>query len=167
MAQSSRQPSPFEYDAFISYRRSDGSLAARWLRSALLRYRLPRQLRTEPSRKLSVYLDTSFERATEDFFENNIKPALLHSRWLIVIATPNAVNPRPDGSPNWVEREIDVFSKTPHGQNILMPPSPRTLAARSQPNYTNASPTPKSSVSAIALPSASLYGRAVGDFAMS
>jgi formylglycine-generating enzyme required for sulfatase activity len=120
MAQSSRQPSPFEYDAFISYRRSDGSLAARWLRSALLRYRLPRQLRADPSRKLSVYLDTSFERATEDFFENNIKPALLHSRWLIVIATPNAVNPRPDGSPNWVEREIDVFSKTPHGQNILI-----------------------------------------------
>ena len=120
MASSSPQPSPFEYDAFISYRRSDGRFAARWLRNALLSYRLPRQLQADPSRKLSVYLDTSFERATEDFFENNIKPALLRSRWLIVIATPNALNPRPDGTPNWVEREIDVFSKTPHSQNILI-----------------------------------------------
>jgi formylglycine-generating enzyme required for sulfatase activity len=120
MTPSSPEQSPFEYDAFISYRRSDASSVARWLRGALLRYRLPRQLRVDPARKLSVYHDTSFERATEDFFENNIKPALLHSRWLIVVATPNAVKPRPDGSPNWVEREIDVFSKTPHAQNILL-----------------------------------------------
>jgi formylglycine-generating enzyme required for sulfatase activity len=120
MTPGSPQPSPFEYDAFISYRRSDGSFVARWLRSALLRYRLPRQLRVDPSRKLTVYLDTSFERATEDFFENNIKPALQNSRWLIVIATPNAVKPRPDGFPNWVEREVDVFSKTPQAQNILI-----------------------------------------------
>jgi formylglycine-generating enzyme required for sulfatase activity len=129
MTQPSSQPSPFEYDAFISYRRSDGRSVARWLRSALLHYRLPQQLIADPSRKLSIYLDTIFERATEDFFENNIKPALLHSRWLIVIATPNALNARPDGSPNWVEREIEIFSRTPHGQNVLIATTTANLSS--------------------------------------
>ena len=53
------------YDAFISYRRSDGTNVATWLRRRLQDYRLPRSLSAK--RKLRVYLDTAFERANEDF----------------------------------------------------------------------------------------------------
>jgi WD40 repeat protein len=110
----------FEHDAFISYRRSDGTRAARWLRRVLLSYRLPKTLQTNPPKKLEVYLDTVYEKATEDFFENNIKPALEASRYLIVIASPDAQNSRADGSPNWVEREIDVFQRTPQRLNVMV-----------------------------------------------
>lgn len=110
---------PFEHDAFISYRRSDGSRAARWLRRALLRYKLPPELRSESRGKLRVYLDTVYEKATEDFFTKNIEPALKSSRYLIVVATPDSLKPRSDGRPNWVEREIETFRATPQGRNIL------------------------------------------------
>jgi hypothetical protein len=75
--------SEFDYDAFISYRRSDGTAVARWLRRALVGYRLPRALRSRHADELRVYLDTVHERATSDFYERSIKPALQSSRFLI------------------------------------------------------------------------------------
>lgn len=102
------------YDAFISYRRSDGSVHAQRLCRKLLDYKLPLELKDDVSRQeLSIYLDTRYERADSDFFEDTIKPALRESRHLIVVQTPDALKPRDDGTPNWVEREIDYFCSLP------------------------------------------------------
>lgn len=108
-------------EVFISYRRRDGARTAHWLRRALLRYRLPEALRTpERSRPLQVFLDTTYERATVDFYDQVIRPQLLASRFLIVIATPAAVLPADDGCSNWVEREIADFRASPNGANVLV-----------------------------------------------
>jgi hypothetical protein len=61
----------------------------------------------------------AYERGATDFFENTIRPALLSSRFLIVIATPDAVL-RPNGQDDWIAREIDEFSQGPNGQNLLL-----------------------------------------------
>jgi len=109
----------FTYDCFISYRRSDGTPTAQWLRDRLVRYRLPRELNGSERGSLNVYLDTAYERATQDFFDENIAPALRQSRFLIVVATPAANEKLPGDEPNWVEREIGVFLATPQKDNIL------------------------------------------------
>ena len=46
-----------QYDAFISYRRSDGTTVARWLRRQLEDFRLPKPLRELFGRKLRIYLE--------------------------------------------------------------------------------------------------------------
>jgi len=107
------------YDAFISYRRSDGAIIAGWLRNKLQGYKLPTALSAGRD-KLRIYLDTAFERANEDFWANNIEPALRKSRYLIVIATPDTLRKRFDGQQNWVEREIEFFRKLPQGRNIFV-----------------------------------------------
>ncbi|HEY6139334.1 MAG TPA: hypothetical protein VI670_16345 [Thermoanaerobaculia bacterium] len=105
-----------KHDAFISYRRSEGSGVAQRLRNALRNYRLPKPLRTD-ERRLSIYLDTVFERADTDFFEKTIKPALQESRYLIVIMTPHILD-QVEGS-SWVMREIEYFRTLPQGNNII------------------------------------------------
>jgi WD40 repeat protein len=105
------------YDAFISYRRSDGASVANWLRRRLQDYTLPPAI-ADGRKKLRIYLDTAFERANEDFWANNIEPALRASRYMVVVATPDTLLRRAGGQ-NWVEREIDLFLNLPHGRNIL------------------------------------------------
>jgi hypothetical protein len=107
------------YDAFISYRRSDGGRTARWLRRELQGFRPPRTLRNRLPQRLRIYLDAAYERGATDFFENTIRPALLASRFLIVVATPDAVL-RPNGEDDWIAREIGEFSHGPNGQNLLL-----------------------------------------------
>jgi hypothetical protein len=87
----------FSYDAFISYRRADGTKVARWARRELETYRAPRSLRDRFGRKLRIYLDTAYESGTSDFYQHNIKPALLASRFLLIVATPAALR-RPGGA---------------------------------------------------------------------
>ena len=110
----------FRYDCFISYRRSDGTTIAQWLRRHLVSYRLPKALASAHSTRLAVYLDTVYERATNDFFEQNIVPALEASRYLLVVATPDANRKRADGTSNWVDREIRKFLETPQRSNIIV-----------------------------------------------
>jgi hypothetical protein len=110
--------SEFDYDAFISYRRSDGTAVARWLRRALVGYRLPPALRSRHADKLRIYLDTVYERATNDFYERNIKPALQSSCFLIVVATPDAMR-RPQGVEDWIDREIRDFTRGQDGSNVI------------------------------------------------
>lgn len=81
-----------KFDAFISYRRSDGNVFARRLRRLLQDFRPPRPLQERQTRPLKVYLDTIYEQATNDFFERVTLPALLDSRHLIVVATKDAVD---------------------------------------------------------------------------
>jgi len=127
----------FVYDAFISYRRSDGGKTARWLRRELEAFHPPRALRDRLPQKLRVYLDTAYERGALDFFENTIRPALLASRFLIAVATSDAVL-RPSPQDDWIKREIDPFAAGPNGGNLLLVrggcdfdgPPPADLAAR-------------------------------------
>jgi hypothetical protein len=107
-----------EYDAFISYRRSDGNTVARWLRRELEGFRVPKSLRKTFGRRLRVYLDTAYERGTSDFYEQNIKPALTSSSFLLVVATPDAMR-RPDGAEDWIEREVRDFAAGPNGSNVI------------------------------------------------
>jgi hypothetical protein len=111
--------SDLPYDVFISYRRSDGSKTAQWLRRELQSFRAPRALREKFSRKLKVYLDVAFEKGTVDFYEHTIRPALLASRHLVVVATPDAAQ-RDNAANDWIKREIDEFSAGAHGSNLLL-----------------------------------------------
>jgi WD40 repeat protein len=96
------------WDAFISYRRADGRSAAAWLRRRLQAYRMPAALRSY-ARPLRIYQDTAYERATVDFYKDNIRPALDRSRHLIVVCTRQAYAPLPDGRQNWLQREVTDF----------------------------------------------------------
>lgn len=107
-----------EFDAFISYRRSDANAFARRLRHILQDFKPPRSLRHRHAFPLKVYLDTSYERATNDFFERVTLPALLSSRHLIVVATPDAADRGPDRN-DWIRREIDAFEDGPNAGNII------------------------------------------------
>ena len=66
----------------------------------------------DPSAPLRIYLDTMYERATNDFYEGVTRPAPLfvRSRYLIVVATPDAADRGP-GSPDWMRREISTILK--------------------------------------------------------
>lgn len=111
---------PAGFDAFISYRRSDGSVAAHWLRRNLERLRLPPELQRPDRKPLRCYIDVMYRRSTDDFFQKNIVPNLRASRYLVLVATPGVLQRLGDGQPNWVEREIAEFHATPQGANILI-----------------------------------------------
>jgi len=119
---SSENPSDgrIDYDLFISYRRKDGRMIASWLRDRLVRYSLPRSFGVRSSKKLRVYLDTAYERATQDFWDDTILPALQKSNHFCVVATPGAAEPGVDGQANWVEREIEAFRQTNRAKNIFV-----------------------------------------------
>src|SRR5262245_983666 len=104
------------YDAFISYRRVDAADLARWLRRKLQDYRLPASLEQE-RKPLRVYLDTTYEQANEDFWVNNLQPALRQSRFLIVVISPSVFKQNADQNTNWVEREIELFLSLPQSRN--------------------------------------------------
>lgn len=106
------------FDAFVCYRRSDGALAARRIRRLLQDYRPPRDV-PNPVGKLRVYLDTIYERATNDFFERVTLPALMSSRYLVVVATPDAAARDPRTN-DWMRREIGAFESGPHRGNIIL-----------------------------------------------
>lgn len=106
------------FDAFISYRRSDGGRHARAIRRRLQTYRIKRHLKEYDRPALRVFLDTIYERGADDFYDKNILPALSKARYLIVIATPDAIL-RPDGD-DWIQREISDFRKHCDPDNILV-----------------------------------------------
>jgi hypothetical protein len=112
-------PEPYLYDAFVSYRRADGRQAAAWLRRALQAYKPPASLKALFGRRMRVYLDTAYERGTVDFYEHNIRPALLDSRHLVVVATPAAVEPHASGA-DWIVREIDDFVQAGGASRIVV-----------------------------------------------
>src|SRR4051794_27349210 len=38
----------------------------------------------------------------------------------MVVSTPDSLRPRPDGTPNWVHREVETFAALPQGRNIVV-----------------------------------------------
>ncbi|WP_164568321.1 hypothetical protein [Rhizobium ruizarguesonis] len=108
------------YDVFVSYRRKDATPLAQWIRRQILNYRLPPEIlkslpdqnREMHERRPRVWLDTAYERASDDFLISNVFPALDRSKRLIVVATPSVQQPiTTDGvvQDNWVVREIDYY----------------------------------------------------------
>ena len=73
----------YDYDAFVSYRRRDATRLAQWIRNKLQSFRLPPEiLRELPSQKQELYarrpqiwLDTSYEKSSDDFL---LKKVLLY-----------------------------------------------------------------------------------------
>ncbi|MBZ9954812.1 MULTISPECIES: WD40 repeat domain-containing protein [unclassified Mesorhizobium] len=111
----------YDYDAFISYRRGDASQLAHWIRNKLQRTRLPLEIVAELSpenkelyeRRPQIWLDTSYEKSSDDFLLKKVFPALDKSARLIVVSTPLALESirSSDGQSenNWLVREIDHF----------------------------------------------------------
>ncbi|WP_150117419.1 hypothetical protein [Microvirga vignae] len=105
------------YDAFISSRRAQGGRVALWLSRRLEQFRaskdllaqLPPTLCGDLQKPHRIFVDTRHERSNRDFWDQQIVPALNSSRRLIVISTADAFEPQSDGSPKWVEREIEVY----------------------------------------------------------
>ncbi|PPE81524.1 hypothetical protein C3941_02100 [Kaistia algarum] len=82
-------------------------------------YRPPRSLRSRVSRRPQVYIDTTYERATDDFFERVTLPALRTSKYLIVLVTPDSADRGP-GQQDWIRREIEEFVAGPNPANIAI-----------------------------------------------
>lgn len=134
----------FLHDAFISYRRQDAARIARALRDSLQQFELPDSIREYliardgHANRPRIAWDRSVAIGTNDFYEKTIRPQLVGSRTLIVIATPSVLQPLSDGSPNWVAREVSDFLSTPQAERVLVasptsltdPPVPALLRER-------------------------------------
>ena len=109
---------PCRFSAFISYSHEDEPWA-KWLQSALERYRVPRRLIGKQtafgtlSRRLApVFRDRSDLSAATDLGET-ITSALQASANLIVVCSPSARASR------WVNEEITVFRRLGRGNRIF------------------------------------------------
>lgn len=113
--------SSYDYDAFLSYRRRDATRLAQWIRRRLQRFRIPPEILRELSserrelheRTPRIWLDTSYEKSSDDFLVKKIFPALDNSARLIVILTPAALEQvygrEGEAHENWLVREVDHF----------------------------------------------------------
>lgn len=116
----------FRYWAFLSYSHHDKTIAKR-LQKQLETYRVPKRLvgretshGVVPARVSPVFRDRDELHAGSDL-KASVQEALSHSRWLIVVCTPDAAR-----SP-WVNREIIEFKKL-HGERRVL-----ALIARGEP----------------------------------
>lgn len=104
------QPGTSQYAAFISYSHRDTAWA-KWLHSALERYRLPRspELASLPQRVGRCFRDDDESKASADLGQL-IRDALRQSRAMIVVCSPAAAQSA------WVEKEIVEFKRL-HGSD--------------------------------------------------
>lgn len=124
--------SDFDFDVFVSFRHEEGRKTARWLRRWLIQWSLPTGVEAEHTGELKIFVDSYQGRPSSDYWEETIKPALLKSRWLVVIVTSSVFDPLPDGEPNWVIREIETYLDSPQAANII-PIYSRELRVRRLP----------------------------------
>ena len=102
--QEEKNQSAREYVAFISYRHKDlDKYVARRVHTLIERYIVPKELRAEHGKKLGLVFRDEEELPVSSDLTDSIQTALDHSRFLIVICTPNT----PESI--WVEREISYF----------------------------------------------------------
>lgn len=106
------------YRAFISYSHSDKA-SATWLHRTLESYRIPSKLVghvTEegevPARLVPIFRDRDELPAAGDL-SDELRKALGHSRFLIVIASPAAAQSR------WVDEEVRQFKRL-HGEGRVL-----------------------------------------------
>ncbi|MGD9341146.1 MAG: TIR domain-containing protein [Chromatiales bacterium] len=104
-----------EYSAFISYSHADRALA-KWLQSALERYRLPKAVRNEhrlPGKLRPVFLDESDLGAAPNLGKG-IEDALEAAETLIVICSPAAQHSR------WVQAEVAFFRGLGRSEKVIL-----------------------------------------------
>lgn len=105
----------YQYDAFISYRHAplDSKVAAK-IQSDLENFSIQKALQKSCNKKRlgPIYLDKE-ELPVNSDLSDDIKRALVNSKYLIVICSTNTV------SSVWVPREIEYFLKTHDRQHVL------------------------------------------------
>lgn len=107
-----------KYFAFISYSRKDIK-DAKWIHSSLERFhipaKLPRPADAEPIPKpLRCFRDINDLDIKSESFVNGIENALLASKYLIVVCSPNSAKSNADGN-HYVDWEIKKFVEL-HGE---------------------------------------------------
>lgn len=104
-----------EYVAFISYRHKELDKAvAKWLHGLIEGYVIPKELRENGQKKFGIAFRDQEELAASSDLSQDIQEALDHSRYLIVICTPDTP------SSIWVEKEIRHFLKHHCRQDIFI-----------------------------------------------
>lgn len=102
--QGERKESSREYVAFISYRHKDlDKYIARKVHTLVERYVVPKELREKYGKKLGLVFRDEEELPVSSNLTDSIQDALDHSKFLIVLCTPDT----PESI--WVEREISFF----------------------------------------------------------
>ena len=102
---------------FISYRRRDGLVLAKWLRDRITGFQPPAELKAKidaidasvGGKQNRVFFDMSYQRPNVDFWDEHIAASLCRSRTLILLQTPSVFEKLDDGEPNWCEREIETY----------------------------------------------------------
>lgn len=104
----------FRYEAFISYRhvQRDRKLARRIQRS-IEGFRVPQRVKSRAPRLGKCFRDED-ELPTTSSLPKMIEDALSHSRYLIVICSPDMRESR------WCAREIELFSQMRGRENVIL-----------------------------------------------
>ena len=104
-----------EFTVFISYRHVEPDRrVAEWLHGAVETFSIPRALRPPGgSTRLGRVFRDEEELSASSNLPKEIEQALNHSKWLIVICSPRAVESM------WVSREIEHFRQLGRDQQIL------------------------------------------------
>ncbi len=119
---------PCLYDAFLCHRHSDGRRIAQWLRNRLRGFRLPQEVlkklteteRPQRERSLEVYLDSVYEGAGSDYWQQKVAPALEKSQHLLVLWTPAASRRHPPDVWDPVWEEIESFCRMGRETSITL-----------------------------------------------
>ncbi|MBV8214687.1 MAG: toll/interleukin-1 receptor domain-containing protein, partial [Verrucomicrobia bacterium] len=111
-------PDTFKYWAFISYSHRDRKWGD-WLHRALETYRVPKRIAGQltrdgprPRRLFPIFRDREELRVSADL-GNEINQALIQSRYLIIVCSPNSAKS------NWVNEEIKFFKKQGREDRVL------------------------------------------------
>ncbi|MCR5369894.1 MAG: TIR domain-containing protein [Clostridium sp.] len=112
--QTASQPAQRQYKAFISYRHKPLDMeTAKKLHRRIEQYIIPRDLRKNGEKKLGLVFRDQDELPISNNLSRNIREALDHSEYLIVVCTPDT----PESI--WVHREITYF-KEHHGEDRVL-----------------------------------------------
>ena len=106
----------YKYSAFISYSHTD-SKWAEWLHRSLEKFSIPQSLQKEKNLSLPKSLYPIFrdreELPTASALGEHITKALIASRYLIVICSPNAAQSE------WVNEEVRIFKSLGREDRVL------------------------------------------------
>ena len=110
----SQAKAPREYVAFISYRHTElDKKVAKKVHTMVERYVIPKELRKNGVKKLGKVFRDEEELPVSSNLTESIQTALDHSKFLIVICTPNLLKSV------WCEREIAYFIEK-HGRDHVV-----------------------------------------------